>query len=473
VIGLSGCKGKSYWSKFCFFAVPEKIPDMIKNLLFLTLFTISLFTGLNAQTAVKAESATSSSSSFGIRFSGYVKTDILYDTRQTVGLRDGQFLLYPEPKRLDQEGKDINGTGIFNMLNIQTRLAGTITGPDALGAKTSGFIEAEFFGNTNAAINSFRLRHAYVKLNWSRTELLAGQTWHPMFSPDCFPNTVSFNTGAMFTVFSRNPQIRIIRNIGRFSVALAAISQLDFTSNGPDGANSKYLRNSMIPELDLQLQYLKKNADNGNEFLIGAGVDYLVLVPRLSSEVILKKAMDTVINSVVVHQNAVTAIYKTTARVDAFSYNFIAKLKLRAMTFKVGGYYGENSYGFTLLGGYAVKSVTDSVKGFVDYANVRTMTAWGEISTNGTRLSAGVFGGFSRNLGIGETVAGPYYSRGSDIDYLYRISPRLIWNIAKVRLAAELEYTATAYGKSNEKGYVYEAKEVANLRLLLGVYYFF
>jgi hypothetical protein len=45
--------------------------------------------------------------------------------------------------------------------------------------------------------------------------------------------------------------------------------------------------------------------------------------------------------------------------------------------------------------------------------------------------------------------------------------------VGKFRLAAELEYTVAAYGKTNEKGYVYNVTEVGNLRPLLGVYYFF
>lgn len=441
------------------------------------LITLTCLHNLVAQPGSSAGTSPETSSpktpAFGIHFSGYVKTDIYLDTRQIVGLREGQFLLYPEPVKNDIDESDINAKGTFNMLNIQTRITGNITGPNVLGAKTSGMIEAEFFGNINPNINTFRLRHAFVKLNWPKTEVLAGQTWHPMFSPNCHPGTVSFNTGAMFAVFSRNPQLRVTQEFGKFSASLSALSQLDFTSTGPDGPSTKYLRNSMIPELDFQFQFLTKNEAKETEFLLGAGIDYLVLTPRMSNEVIVTKAMDTVINNLVVHQNAVTRTYKDNTQIGAFSYNLMAKLKLRPVTLKIGGYYGENGYGFTLLGGYAVKSVIDPAKGSVEYSNIRTMTTWGEVSTNGKTWQAGIFGGFSKNLGADETVSGPFYSRGSDIDYLYRISPRLICNIQKLRLAAEVEYTAAAYGKTNGKGYVTDAKEVANLRLLLGIYYFF
>ena len=44
--------------------------------------------------------------SFGIRFSGFVKTDAIWDTRQTVDARDGHYLLYPKGPDLDPEGQD-------------------------------------------------------------------------------------------------------------------------------------------------------------------------------------------------------------------------------------------------------------------------------------------------------------------------------------------------------------------------------
>jgi hypothetical protein len=81
--------------------------------------------------------------------------------------------------------------------------------------------------------------------------------------------------------------------------------------------------------------------------------------------------------------------------------------------------------------------------------------------------------GYGKNLGAYQDVKGPYYARGSNIDYAYRVSPRLTLNVQKLRIAAEVEYTAAAYGKTNGQGSVYDAREIGNIRLLLGVYYFF
>jgi len=410
---------------------------------------------------------------FGIVFSGYVKTDIFFDTRQTVGLRDGHFLLFPEGPKYDADGADINAKSAYNILSIQTRICGSIWGPDAIGAKTSAYFEAEFFGNINPNINSFRLRHAWVKLQWPHTELMVGQWWHPMFVPECSPATVSFNTGAPFVVFSRNPQIKITQHIGKFSVALTMLSQVDFMSDGPEGANTKYIRNSVIPETDLQFQFVTTNPDKGTEFLCGFGINWQMLTPRLSSTITLSPAYDTVIDGKVFHHDAVTATYKTDVKSTAMAYNAYAKLRIKHFTFKIGGEYGGNNNAYTMLGGYVVKSITDPTRGFVDYANVRSFAAWAEFHTNAIRWQPGLFLAYGKNLGVREEVKGPYYARGSNIDYAYRISPRLVFNAGKLRLAGELEYTVAAYGTTNEKGFVSNPSEVGNLRFLLGVYYFF
>ena len=439
----------------------------MKKFLLIILILGSLCPSLKSQTSEKKPPL------FGISFSGYVQTDLFFDSRQTINMREGHFLLYPDNKKPDADGIDINAKASYNILSIQSRLAGTITGPDALGAKTSGYIEGEFFGNSNPNINTFRLRHAYVKLSWPKTELMVGQYWHPMFVAACAPDPVSFNTGAPFVVFSRNPQIRLTRTAGNFRFLLTALSQVDFTNTGPDGASPKYLRNSVLPEMDFQVQYGIKNEDKGMEFLVGASVDYMILTPFLSTDVILKKAYDTVINNIVVHQAAVTRTYITDKTIPTMAANIFAKLRLPKITFKAGGFWGQDMYSFTMPGGYAIRSTTDPEKGTLDYANIPVVSGWCDIVTNGKKWQVGLFGAWCRTLGAGENVTGPYYSRGCDIDYLYRIAPRVILNVNKFRFAPEIEYTVAAYGKTNEKGYVSNSSEVGNLRLLFGVFYFF
>ena len=57
---------------------------------------------------------------FGIKFSGFVKTDIIWDSRQTVDLREGHFLLLPKPELPDEAGKDINAKASFNFKPVSS-----------------------------------------------------------------------------------------------------------------------------------------------------------------------------------------------------------------------------------------------------------------------------------------------------------------------------------------------------------------
>lgn len=388
---------------------------------------------------------------FGIKFSGFVKSDIYFDSRQNVSVRDGQFYLYPLNEKIEPGGEfDINSKSSFNMLSIQTRLKGSITGPDAFGAKTSAVIEAAFFGHTAPDINGFRLRHAFAKLNWEYTELLVGQYWHAMFITECFPGTVSFNTGAPFQPFSRNPQIRITQKFDGLKMSFTAMSQRDFTSTGPVGGSTVYLRNNVIPELNLTIQYSKKG-NNGNSFLIGIGADYLSLVPRIETNL----------------------GYATDQSVDGISTMAFMKFTSPNLTVKFEGVLGQNTTNLTMLGGYATSANIRIQYDYVEYLPIKNLSLWTDIHTNGKKVQGGLFAGYTKNKGVGKKVIGPYYSRGSNIDYVYRIAPRIMFNSGKMRFSGEIEYTTAAYGITQADGTVDDTHEVSNLRLLVGVYYFF
>ena len=132
-----------------------------------------------------------------------------------------------------------------------------------------------------------------------------------------------------------------------------------------------------------------------------------------------------------------------------------------------------------MIGGYAQKDTINSTTGAVDYTNIKTMAVWADIHSNGKKMQVGLFMGYSKNLGsanrIGQETSywNPYYSRGNNIGYAYRLSPRFIYNIGKFRIAPEIEYTVAAYGTPDGKGVVQDTKEIGNFRFLLGVYFFF
>jgi len=403
-------------------------------------------------------------SSFGIKFSGFVKYDAFFDTRQTTAAREGHFLLYPNKEVLDKNGEDINATPNFNMLAIQTRLTGRITGPDAFGAKTSGVIEGAFFGHTDADINGYRLRHAFAKLNWTKTELLAGQYWHPFLVPFCFPEVISFNTGVPFQPFSRNPQLRLTHQLSdKFSVMVAAMSQRDFAS--PGGSTS--LRNSAVPDMQLQMVY--GNPKEG--FVAGASAGYKILKPRLVTD----------------------SLVKANESISSASAQVFLKYSAQKFDLKLMAVYGQNLFDLTMLGGYAIQYDTLLQNFAIDhrnYTNIETASIWVEyICKRDKKILPGFFAGYSQNMGSANNIqqwtsASSYFSRGRDIRYVYRLSPRMVYTSGKMKFALECEYTVAGYGNTlNSLGEVLseptdlypnaELKAVSNIRALFSAIYSF
>ncbi|MCB0284300.1 MAG: hypothetical protein KDF60_17060 [Calditrichaeota bacterium] len=362
---------------------------------------------------------------FGIKFSGFVKYDAFYDTRQVVAAREGHFLLYPAAK------SDENDNPSLNMLAIQTRLKGAISAPDAFGAKVKGVIEGAFFGHSDPDVNGFRLRHAFVSFTWDKTQLLFGQTWHPMFVTAVFPDVVSFNTGVPFQPFSRNPQIRLTQTVAEGTqLIVAAMSQRDFTSTG----GSKSLRDAVVPNMHAQLQYTTgKN-------VFGGGVDYKMLRPSLASD----------------------------ETVSGISFIGYAKLVMEAITIKAEGIMGQNLTDLLMLGGYAMKD------GSMQYVPTDVISFWGEIHTNGPDMQFGIFGGYTQNKGTSDNIAaGSEAARGTSIDNIIRVSPRVVWNSGKARFALETEYTVAAYGTPDSKLQVSNTENADNIRILFATYLFF
>jgi len=424
---------------------------MMKGRSFRIALGLAVGLALVAVCAPAAAGQDAKAQAFGISLSGFVKTDIFYDTRQHVSIREGHFLLFPKPPLVGTDGDDINDRASFNILSIQTRIAGRITGPDALGAKTSAYIEAEFFGASDSDLNGFRLRHGWLKLNWARSELMIGQFWHPMFVTDSFPDVVSFDTGAPFQPFNRSPQVRFTQSFGRLSLAATALAQRDFVSTGPDGASSAYLRNAALPELNLKLQYAAKNDARKTETVAGVGADLMKIAPRIST----------------------VSGYETEESLTGFAAMGFFKQKWPKWTWKAEAVWGQNLHHLTMLGGYAVREVVDEVRQEWAYTPIAALSLWTEVMTNGAPWQAGLFAGYSRNLGSPHEIDTRVYARGADIDELYRLSPRIVYNTGKMRFAGEVELTAASYGTADAFGKVREARFVRNLRLLLAAYYFF
>ncbi len=386
---------------------------------------------------------------------GFVKNDMFWDTRQTVSAREGHFLLFPSEIKLDADGNDINNGLNFNFLAIQSRIAFNIKGGGkVLNADVSGKIEADFFGQSNININLFRLRHAYIKLNWTNTELLIGQYWIPMFITDCFPGTISFNTGVPFQPFGRSPQIRVSHKLGKVKFIAIANSQRDYVTRGPNPVSpssslpsSIYLRNSGMPELSGQIHFKPMKS-----LIFGVGGSYKQIMPQI-----------------VTPQN-----YKADATLGGFNAIAFLKLTTEKLTFKLQGIYGQNMPDVLSIGGFGVSDSTDITRGLVTYTNISTGSVWADLSTNGKKFQFGIFGGYSKNMGSSADIVGPIYGLGTNIESIYRVSPRVSYKHNKIKFAIEGEYTAANYGSAKDiKGIPITITEASNFRFLFASYYFF
>ena len=268
---------------------------------------------------------------------------------------------------------------------------------------------------------------------------------------------MSFNTGTPLQSFARNPQLRLTYNTGGLKFTLAALSQRDYSSRGPAGISTSYLRNSGIPDMHLQAQYNISN-DEGSSFLIGGGLAYKTIVPRLSSTNILDDK------------------YSVDEKVSGITVIGFTKYTLKPLTVKLEARYGENIADVLAISGFAVKEVDNLLTGEQSYTPLTSMSFWGEIHTNGN-TQVGIFGGGFVNLGTKEVLSDPgntVYGLGTDIHTLIRIAPRIIFNSGKCRLAFEMEYTRACYGENFDVAYIPESTvPVANLRGLASVYYFF
>ena len=379
-----------------------------------------------------------------LTWSGFVKAEGMYDTRQVVEAREGYLLLYPKKVSLDKNGQDINAQGSFNQYAMMARLTLKATGPDVLRAKASAIIEGDFTGASNSENNSFRLRHAYLKLKWTHTAITAGQYWHPINIPEMIPNVLALNTGAPFHPFSRQPQIRIDYSSGKFNTVFAVLSQRDYINSGPSGASSVYLRNSAIPNLHAQVQYISSN------LFAGAGIDYKHIHPRIVTD----------------------SLYVTDAAVNCISYSTFVMVKTKPVVIKMQWIYGQGLNDHLLMGGYGV-SRTESLTNQQDYTPLNYLSGWIDFQTTGKTWQGSLFAGYTKGFGAKESISGPVFARDADIEYVYRLAPMISYINGKLNLAAECEFTTAAYGKTDEHFKVYDSSPVTNTRLSFSVGYYF
>ena len=382
-------------------------------------------------------------------FTGYVGYDLFFDTYESVTSRDGELYLYPSAENLDVNGDDLNQNLQMQMRSLQSRAKLSASGLSAFGANAKAVIEGDFMGTATAYSRLFRLRHAFVQLDWDKSQLVMGHTWHPMFVTECFPAVAAFGAGLPFNPLNRAPQIRYtFKPISSLSFMGALISHGYHKSSGPADAQT----NSGIPELQFQFKYK-------NDFLLaGFTGGYKFLTPRL-----------------------VTADgVKTNETIGSYNLQGFAKITTTPITIKVEGVYGQNLSSYVMIGGYGAAEAPTGPTRVDDYSytNINTLSLWSEVSTNFEAVNGGIFFGYSSNLGAkGDYYRLVGYTRGEYIDYIFRVSPRVQYTSGKMTFTFEYMMTGAAYGTLDvanaEYSFTNTEAPTINNRILLGVKYKF
>lgn len=422
-----------------------------------TLFTFSMITSLfsgteayaqNLSNAVQDTIITKSQSDIivkkdqkvDVNFYGFIRNDIFADSRQNIGAGENVVMLYPKDRQLDANGQDINATGKFHMLSVISRAGVNLKGPEILGAKSSGVLEGEFFGATEGGINEFRLRHAYIMLDWEKTQLGIGQYWHPFVVLEALPNVVNYGTGAPIYGLNRNPQIRLTHKFTDNLKVIAAVhSQRDFTPNTESYRNGG-------PAGHLQVQY------KTDKFVVGVAGQYESLKPKLTSGGL-----------------------KSTERAESFSASAYAKVITKPVTITATGYLMQNAASFVQLGGFVGYQLPGQIE---TYKPIDTESVWLDVQQNTTgKWAFGAFAGAVYNRGVDNPIEGATSASygvttnwgavsaapGSrTVNYLYKVVPRLDFTPNKaLKFRLEMERSSAQWADATNRAIGFENKFLA------------
>lgn len=393
---------------------------------------------------------------------GFVRNYISYDSRQCLNLMGETFNVMPLDVQLNEDGsEDLNAVDELSFVAFTTRFGVDVSGVTIGKAKSSAKIEADFcgYGSNNTL---FRIRQAYVRMQWERVTLTCGQTWHPMVI-QVMPSVAGLATGSPFAPFNRSPQLNLSWDAGDgWNFTAAALYQFPNVSVGPDGASYDYSRWSKIPEIYASWKH------SGEHFTFGIGADFLSITPRKTST-----AIHTITDA-----NGASSQQEVKVRADdrvtGVSSEIFAAYKNGKFNFKGKVLYGENTSHLTMVSGYGATSY-DPATGSYEYAPVRSVSSWLNASY-GKKVVGSLFLGYSKGLGAKEDFisVNDFWMRGAkNTDYLYRISPSVTYKAQNLSLALELDYTAVGYGDVAINGRTNALRTVDNLRVCAMVMYSF
>ncbi|NCC10548.1 MAG: hypothetical protein EOM31_08605 [Bacteroidia bacterium] len=378
---------------------------------------------------------------FSYKLYGQIRTDFFYNSRQNEEMVDGLFQLFPKDEQYDHTGQDLNGTANSNFYLLYSRLGADIKAPRLFNADASAKVEVDFRGS-GSGFSTLRLRHAYFNLDWGKSAILVGQTWHPLFG-EVYPRVQNLSTGAPFQPFSRAPQIRYRYTSSHLRLTAAAVWQSQFLSQGANGRSQEYLKNGCLPELFAGIDYIR------GHFQAGVGVEFLSIKPRLNAQ-------------------SNNKLYQVNERVNALSYEAHAQYTPGKWFIAGKSVLGSNLTQTCMLGGFAVKAVEgNGVE--QSYTPITFSSSWINV-VYGKQWRPGLFIGYAKNLGTAtdtEVSTFQAYGTGLHIDQLTTVGGELSYVLPHWSFGLEYTLSSAAYGTPHvHTGEVENTHTICNHRIV-------
>ncbi|MDR0892007.1 MAG: hypothetical protein LBN24_05285 [Mediterranea sp.] len=388
---------------------------------------------------------------FTYHFYGQVRADYYYNSRANEELVDGLFYLYPKDR--DRNGvipgylaggnyelskddeRDMNSTPNSNFYSIYSQLGVDLTGPNLGSARTSAKVEIDFRGS-GSSFTLARIRHAYFKLNWTTSELLVGQAWHPLFG-DVSPKVLNLSVGAPYQPFSRAPQIRYRYEGAWMQLTAALVWQSQYLSQGPKGRSNEYIKHSNIPEVYLGADYKQDG------LLAGVGVELLSLKPRTV-------ASQTFNGMGFGGYYSYTTNHKVNERITTLSYEAHLRYTHKDWMVAAKSVLGSNLTQACGLGGYGIKEINQE-KDEQKYTPLRFSSSWLNV-VYGRKWKPGLFVGYAKNLGTPDPLASTtLYGTGTNLDQLVSVGAELTYNLPHWKLGVEYTLCKARYGSLDQE----------------------
>ena len=436
-----------------------------------TALLLSLFVACSVLAAEKPSADASAKDHLQNHFKlyGFIRNFFVFDSRESKAGTGDLFYYLPLDRNMNEAGtEDLNATASFRFLALTSRLGVDVSGYHIGNVHFGAKVEGDFYsglskitspvgltGNTNVSGTAqARLRQAYATITWkdlplsgekkASVGLKIGQAWHPMATD--MPHVFSLEAGAPFGPFSRTPQVTMDANLGEnWTLSAAAIWQMQYQSSGPSGSSAEYIKYACTPEMFAGVSFKSKG------FLARAGVDVLSIKPRN-----VGTALVTVPDLTSSEPNATKQIeskVKVSDRKTSLLYYLYAQYSYKSFSVKAKTTYGESGEHMNLMSGYA--KVGENEDGSWNYASLRSSSSWLSMSV-GKKWQGVLYLGYIKCLGLAGKYADKFVQKSdiyfcsngfSNINQMYRINPQLIYNIGKLNVGLEYQWTSVQYGK--------------------------